>query len=1196
MTFWHDFRSRVVFAASVSVIVCVFYLQAQCNCVKEAMKRLSLLLLAASLHPLARAQDYAAGWQPLAVPGAWEDLAKDKLGKYDGFAWFRCWVKVPADWKGTDLALSIEKVQNVHEAYWNGTRVGGVGSFPPGFRDATATANSYTIPEKIVRPGTYNFLAVRVYNDKGKGGFLGTAPAVIHETLAVALQGTWEFRTGDNLDWAKEPALRPQDAAVFTKVRETTSLPPPALAVPKGLKPADAAKSFTVPADLRIDQVLAEPIVRQPLSVNFDEKGRLWVVQYLQYPNPAGLKRLSRDIFWRVVYDKVPPPPPHHFRGNDMITIHEDSRGNGTFDKHTTFVDGLNIATAALRGRGGVWVLNPPYLLFYPTKDNADRPTGDPVVHLEGFGLEDTHSVANSLHWGPDGWLYGAHGSTVSAHIKRPGDKAPIAHMIGQHIWRYHPEKKRFEVFGEGGGNAFGVEIDKLGRVFSGHNGGNTRGFHYVQGAYYRKGFEKHGQLSNPYAFGFFENMKHHDAVRFSHTFVIYEGDGMPAKYQGKLFAVAPLQGQVMLSDVMPDGSSVRTKDLGPVVTSKDPWFRPVDIRHGPDGGVYVADFSDAHIAHLRHFEGQIDKDSGRIYRLIGKDTKPPARFDLNKKSTPELIDLLRHENRWHRETALRLLGDRRDAAAVPILSKLVLESKGQLALDALWALNLSGGLSEDIAEKTLAHAEPAVRAWTVRLLGDDFRAGPRLAPKLADLARDEKDVTVRCQLACTARRLSADEGLPVVRQLLDHEEDAGDIHQPLLLWWAIEAKCEKERASLLEMFRDSTVWRGKLTEDTILPRLMRRFAAAGSQKDLHTCVELFRLAPEKKHGLALLKGFEEAFKGRSSAGLPAELLEEIAKLGGGSVAFAVRLGKAEAVSKALALLRDARAPLAQREELAAILGEIKQPASVEVLLGIVTGKEPDSLRKTALTALQAYNEDRIGATVVKLYPALTGDVRDVAETLLVSRKTWSKQLLAAVDAGSVPAKAVPTTTLKKMLLHRDAEVAGLVKKHWGDIKGATTLAMQQEVERLLGVVRASTGNPYPGKKLFGARCASCHTLHSQGGTVGPDLTPYKRDEVPNLLLHIVNPSAEIREGYENQVIVTESGRILTGVVQEKDARVLVLRTADGQKVILPREDIAEITAAGISLMPEGLLQGLSDQEVRDLMAYLRSGQPLNDR
>jgi len=168
------------------------------------------------------------------------------------------------------------------------------------------------------------------------------------------------------------------------------------------LSPAESMARFKVAPDLQLDQVLAEPLVRQPVFMNFDERGRLWVVEYLQYPSPAGLKMLSHDSFWRSVYDKVPPPPPHHFKGADRITIYEDTAGNGIFDSHKTFLDGLNIVTAVTKGRGGVWVLNPPYLLFYPDKNNDDIPDGDPEVRLSGFGLEDTHSVVNSLRWGPE--------------------------------------------------------------------------------------------------------------------------------------------------------------------------------------------------------------------------------------------------------------------------------------------------------------------------------------------------------------------------------------------------------------------------------------------------------------------------------------------------------------------------------------------------------------------------------------------------------------------------------------------------------------------------------------------------------------------------------------------------------------------------------------------------------------------------
>jgi hypothetical protein len=255
--------------------------------------------------------------------------------------------------------------------------------------------------------------------------------------------------------------------------------------------PAESLAKFTVADDLAIDLLLAEPQIAQPVFLDFDERGRMWVVEYRQYPEPAGLTMLGKDGVWRATYDKVSPPPPRQFRGADRITIHEDADGDGTYEGHKTFVDGLNIATACARGRGGVWVLNPPYLLFYPDENADDVPDGDPEVHLEGFGIEDTHSVVNSLCWGPDGWLYAAQGSTVTGRVRRPGSAEPPVHSLGQLLWRYHPETRRYEVFAEGGGNTFGVEIDAKGRAFSGHNGGNTRGFAYVQGGLLPEGLRQ---------------------------------------------------------------------------------------------------------------------------------------------------------------------------------------------------------------------------------------------------------------------------------------------------------------------------------------------------------------------------------------------------------------------------------------------------------------------------------------------------------------------------------------------------------------------------------------------------------------------------------------------------------------------------------------------------------------------------------
>jgi hypothetical protein len=532
-----------------------------------------------------------------------------------------------------------------------------------------------------------------------------------------------------------------------------------------------------------------------------------------------------------------------------------------------------------------VWVLNPPYLLFYPDANNDDVPDGDPEVRLSGFGLEDTHSVANSLRWGPDGWLYGAQGSTVTANILvlgadgKPKNAKPI-YSQGQCIWRYHPEKRIYEVFSEGGGNAFGCEIDSQGRIFSGHNGGDTRGFHYAQGAYLQKGFEKHGPLSNPYAFGYFPPMPHGSVPRFTHNFLIYDSGALPAHYAGKLFGVEPIQGRIVESEIIPDRSSFRTVDVSRPVWSDDRWFRPVDIKVGPDGAIYVCDWYDQQVNHYRNHEGKIDTSNGRIYRLKAKGAKPTHSEDLSKLASDQLVERLADRNRWVRQTALRLLADRHDGSLVPALSATLHRSSGQIALETLWALNLCGGLSESEALKALDHSDPFVRLWTVRLLGDTNQVSSALAAKLTALAAKESNLEVRNQLAATAKRLPARDGLAVVRALAMRAEDAQDNRMPLLLWWAIESKCEEHADEVLKLFEDPAFWRSPLVEAHLLDRTARRFAQAGSRKDLLACARLFELSPSPEHSRRLMSGFETAYKGRTLAGLPDVLVKAMARHG----------------------------------------------------------------------------------------------------------------------------------------------------------------------------------------------------------------------------------------------------------------------------------------------------------------------------
>lgn len=963
--------------------------------------------------------------------------------------------------------------------------------------------------------------------------------------------------------------------------------------------PGEAMQTFKVADDLVLEQIMSEPNVVKPLFMNFDERGRMWVVEYRQYPEPAGLKVLSHDSYWRAIYDKVPPPPPHNVPGRDRITIHESTKGDGVYDKHTTFIDGLNICTAVERGRGGVWVLNPPYLLFYPVKDGEDKPSGDPVVHLAGFGIEDTHSVANSLRWGPDGWLYGAHGSTVTAKIVRPGiDQEPIAEIEGQDIWRYQPETHRFEVFCEGGGNTFGVEIDAKGRIFSGHNGGDTRGFHYMQGAYLKKGFDKHGPLSNPFTFGYFDMMEHAKVQRFTHTFLIYEGGALNASHLGHLFGPEPLQNQVVETEITPQGSTFKTRDLQRPVTSTDPWFRPVDIKAGPDGAIYLCDWYVPQLAHSRTYsdlqQGPLDLARGRIYRLRAKDSKFSPVPDYGKHDTITLVQDLRSENKWVRQTVQRLIADRHDAAIVPDLKKQIDANDGQYALELLWALHASGGLDAATGIHLLEHKDPYVRMWTARLLGDENSVTPQFAKKLAEAAEKESNVEARAQFACTAKRLPAAQDLPIVHALLDHDADTADPRQPLLLWWAIEAKAQSDRDAVLAFFKDSPLWDRAIVKQFLLERLMRRYAQTGARKDLLTCAAIFDMSPTPEHSKVLMTGFEAAFKGRPLSGLPDELVAAMNRHHVGSVALSLRQGDAAAIDQALKVVADEKASAQTRLEYVTILGEVKAPASVPVLLDLVEKTKDEPLRKAALAALAPYDDAQIAKRVVAGFPKLGKASQPAALSLLASRAGSAALLVSAVESGSITHQQVPLEVVRKVKLFTSDDLPARTEKIWGSAGRATSADMTQKIQRLGAMLRdGGTGDPYKGYTVFMGTCGACHTLHNQGGQVGPDLTKFKRDDLDALLLNIINPNAEIREGYENFLVTTKDGRVINGFLVEQAPQVVVLRGLDGQNVSLTRAEIAEMKNAGVSLMPEGLLDAYDDQQVRDLFAYLRTTQPL---
>ena len=1146
---------------------------------------------------------WAWEWRTVTVPGA------DDASRPNGVGWYRCWVKVPDNWAtlgGRDLwvesvTLTIDASHAAHEAYLNGKRLGGAGTFPPDASAADGLAKRYKVPPGSLAKGKWNELAIKVFNREGKGRFRGSGPSIQGYFLECFFTGEWEHRPGAEPELGQALAVKPSRAA-YGQFHEASRVLFEAQKLVHGerLSPAESLKKFELAEGLVVETVLHEPLVAQPTHLSFDARGRLWVSHYVQYPYPAGLRQISRDKYYRAKYDRQPNPPPHHTHGRSRVTIHEDTDGDGSYDTHKVFVDKLSLANAALPGRGGTWVMHTPHLLFYPDKNGDDIPDGNPEVHLAGFGFEDTHSVANGIAWGPDGWLYGAQGSTVSCRVTRPGIDPPGApghYFEGCMVWRYHPGTRQFEIFAEGGGNVFGLEFDADGRLFSGHNGGGTRGFHYVQsGLYLKQGKSpgKFGPPDNPFAFGELPMMPGGNIPRFSHNVIAVNGSAMPDAWQGKLLGADPLHRHLVLSERSIRGASFTTRDVGFPVKNSDVAFRPVYMANAPDGSLAVADFYERYIAHGQHYQSQIDPTTGRIYRLKAKSKPRIADTDLRAKTDEQLLQLLAHPNKWHRQTALRLLGQCANEGTTDKLRKWIKAETGRAALHGLWALHQAGGLDDALAVELLEHPYPHVRGWAVRLRGDERVLSAGFFDAVRRLASREGHAEVRSQIAGTAIRLPRDQALGLTAGLLRRDADVDDPFIPLQCWLVLERHCENDRTAVLELFRDADFFRQPMVERHILERLMRRLAARGRQDDFIGCAALLRDAPTQQHRDSLMAGFSKALEGQAPPRLPDELLGQLRRLDNPTLVMRVRLGDTAALDQALEVIADDTQTTKDRVELIRAVSDAGAAGLQQTLLRLVQHETDAGVLSAGLLELQRFAGDSLGQAVVGRYANFPDAAKPAATSFLASRPEWSRRLLDAVESGRLTKRDVAAPTVEVLLAH-GGSIGVQARNLWPSAGKAEPTTQAPEIARVRAVVEGRTGSPYRGRDLFMQRCAACHKLFHKGGRIGPNLTHYQRDDLDTLLPGILDPSREIREGFEHMQVRTRDGRLLSGFLADRTDKLLILRGIDGGDAVVEQSQVESAKVSPSSLMPEGLLIGLSDQQLRDFFAYLRIAQPIRN-
>jgi len=951
------------------------------------------------------------------------------------------------------------------------------------------------------------------------------------------------------------------------------------------LSPAEAIRKMKVPDGFSVELVAAEPDIVNPVAMTFDERGRIWITESLEYPRREPGK------------------------GRDRIKVLEDTKGDGHYDKITVFADGLNIPSGIAVGHGGVWVANSPDILFY--KEGKDgKAAGKPEVVVTGFGRDDTHELPNSLTWGPDGYLYGLNGVFNPAHVKPLGGARGKSFDFTCAIFRIDPRTREFQLFAEGTSNPWGIAYDPEGSAFISACVIDHL-WHITETGYYHR----QGGPYPPFTWEIGSIVKHHHQKAAYCGIVYFDSDAYPVEYRDHLY-MGNIHGGCINSDkIRRDGSTYFATAAPDFLTANDAWFMPVSQKVGPDGCLYILDWYDRYHCYqdANRDPAGIDRERGRLYRVRYKDTPPAGKFDLAKENDDQLIERLHSPNVYFRETAQRQLVERSSPALAGKLEKIVLDEKEahKARMHALWALVGGGPLDANFHKKLLAHDDPTFRAWAVRAAGNASKVDDALRKKLTGLAADPSP-DVQLQVAIAVRKIDGTDAMPTLIDVLSKCGD--DKLIPHIVWQNLHPLLEDDADAFVALVEMTDLAKAPnvaalmprateriLGRRQVEPQLMLKLffmlkqgksadAAAAKQCliSLATKVQTGEIAGDKLDSLRTL--FLPIVK-KVLAGQPDEpLIFEAAQL---ATSLKDKAG-ADFLRKVLA---DPTRPEPQRLKAAEVLIAAKDGTVLDTVAAIVADPKGHSLpfRAQVVAALGRSEEAKVAEITLAAYPKMEAELQPRAIELLTQRTPWGKQLLRAVAEKKIPAEALNVNQLRRLLGSKDPEINKVVTAQWGRFREERNPEREQVVAEMKKFLGEKRGDPEKGALVFKNFCGQCHKIHGEGQDVGPDITSNGRATFDQLLSNVFDPSLVIGAGYQAVTVTTTKGRSLTGLLVEDTPQRVVLKLQGGKLETIARGDVDELTVSKVSLMPEGIEKQLKPQEIADLFAFLVLDKPPGD-
>ncbi|MCA9134073.1 MAG: c-type cytochrome, partial [Planctomycetales bacterium] len=868
------------------------------------------------------------------------------------------------------------------------------------------------------------------------------------------------------------------------------------------------------------------------------------------------------------------------------IVILEDSDGDGRHDQRTVFYEGLNYVTGIEVGFGGAWVMSPPNFYFIPDRDGNDVPDSAPQLLLDGFGNHaNAHNLANGFAWGPDGWLYGTHGRTNWSMIGKPGTPEAERTRFDGGVYRYHPLRQVWEPYADGTTNPWGIDWNDYGHAFV-CNCVNPHLFQVIQGAHYEPwraressqfAYQRIDTIADHLHFVGLRNVRgglgsaEEDAAGGGHAHcgtMIYLGDSLPDSYRNTLFT-NNIHGRRINNDRPRRSGSGYVASHGPdLLRSRDPWFMGVTLAYGPGGEIYVSDWSDTGECHSTR---NTRRETGRIYRLTyGRHQLPLV--NLATYTAEQLTELQLHRNDWYVRHARRRLQERfaagEDMTAVHrrLREQFATEPEVPQKLRALWALHVTEGLDEEFLLEALHHASEDIRSWAVTLLCESPPPSLQVRQRFVELARHGSSPLVRLSLASALQRLAPGDRWDLAVALASRQEDASDQNLPLMIWYGCIPLVDQDLQRFARLGAEAAIGRVRIN-------IARRIASCDrAEQGLeflagHLAGQGDAAEPDKVLSDAaagdLLEGMLLGVEGRRSLALPRSWPAAYARLSVRPDAALrdklVRMALVFNDPTALAILRqqalDGQLAAADRQRAIEALVSKRQPGFDGDLLRLL---DEDSARAAAIQGLATYNHPQTAAAILARYDTLDSSQQQVALLTLASRTAWSRALLDAIEQQRVPVGDLTAFTARQIRSLGDEHIDRRLANLWGEIRD-TPQDRRKQIDALkqwLTPEVMQQADVEHGAAVFQKQCATCHQFFGQGGKIGPDLTGAQRTNLDYLLENIVDPSATVAHDYQMEIVQTEDGRVITGLIESENSQSLAIQTVS-ERLVLAQSEIA---------------------------------------